>query len=68
MAEKLVGLARLGAKLLMIELFLPGGTLLVLALLLARQLPPGGPGKLFMRFPFPGRNWQPVLAAHRSEP
>ncbi len=37
MIERLVSYARLGVKLLMVEMFLPGGTLVVLALLLARR-------------------------------
>ena len=36
MREKMVKLAKQAAKLLMIELFVPGGTLVVLAILLAR--------------------------------
>ncbi len=40
MIERLSGWARLGAKLLMIEMFLPGGTLVVLAVLLARRFYP----------------------------
>ena len=40
MLGKLVGCARLGAQLLLIELFLPGGTLLVVTFLLARRFAP----------------------------
>ncbi len=42
MIERLAGYARLGAKLLAIEMFLPGGTLLVLAFLLARRFSHAG--------------------------
>ena len=42
MIERLAGYARLGAKLLAIEMLLPGGTLVVLALLLARRFSHAG--------------------------
>ncbi len=43
MIERLVSYARLGTKLLMVEMFLPGGTLVVLALLLGRRFCHAGP-------------------------
>jgi hypothetical protein len=43
MTGKVAGWARLGAKLLMIEMLLLGGTLLALVVLLARQFSPAAP-------------------------
>ncbi len=37
MIERLASYARVGTKLLLVEMFLPGGTLVILALLLARR-------------------------------
>ena len=41
------------AKLLLIEIFLPGGTLIVLGLLLARRVSPAVRGRLVGRSPAP---------------
>jgi len=46
MREKMVKLAKQAAKLLAIELFVPGGTLVVLAILLTRGSASWMPGRL----------------------
>ncbi len=51
MKEKIVNLAKQAAKLLWIELVVPGGTLVVLAILLARGLAFGKPSRLTVLFP-----------------
>ncbi len=51
MKQKLVKLAKEAAKLLWIELVVPGGTLVVLAILLARGLAYGRPSRLTALFP-----------------
>ncbi len=51
MKEKMVKLAKEAAKLLWIELVVPGGTLVVLAILLARGLAFGRPSRLTAMFP-----------------
>ncbi len=43
MIERLASYVWLGVKLLMVEMFLPGGTLVVLGLLLARRFCHAGP-------------------------
>ncbi len=61
MLERLWGLAKLGAKLLLVEMFLPGGTLLVLAVLLVRRRSASlGPGRLVESLSFPGQRWRAV--------
>jgi hypothetical protein len=39
MGQSLIGLAKQAARLLIIELFVPGGTLIVLSILLAGRVP-----------------------------
>jgi hypothetical protein len=39
MGQSLIGLAKQAARLLIIELFVPGGTLIVLSILLASRVP-----------------------------
>jgi hypothetical protein len=51
MRQKLVNLAKQAAKLLWIELVVPGGTLVVLAILVARGLPFGKSSRLTAPFP-----------------
>jgi len=51
MKQKIVNLAKQAAKLLWIELVVPGGTLVVLAILLARGLAFGRPSRLAGLFP-----------------
>jgi hypothetical protein len=51
MKQKLVKLAKQAAKLLWIELVVPGGTLVVLAILVARGLAIGRPNRLTALFP-----------------
>jgi hypothetical protein len=51
MKQKMVNLAKQAAKLLWIELVVPGGTLVVLAILLARGLAFGSPNRLAGLFP-----------------
>ncbi len=51
MKQKMVKLAKQAAKLLWIELVVPGGTLVVLAILLARGLAYGRPSRLTALFP-----------------
>ena len=51
MKQKMVNLAKQAAKLLWIELVVPGGTLVVLAILLARGLAVARPNKLIALFP-----------------
>jgi hypothetical protein len=46
------GYAKWGAKLLMTEMFVPGGTLIVLALLLAGRSSPAIAGRLAALVPF----------------
>lgn len=50
MREKIVKLARQAAKLLGIELFVPGGTLVVLTILLARRFASGKSSRLLVPF------------------
>ena len=52
MGERLVRMAMQAAKLLWIELFIPGGTLLVLAILLTGSATPLIPRKLASLMPF----------------
>ena len=72
MIGKLAGWGRSGAMLLLMEMFLPGGTLVVLAILLARRLHPGALGKLLGGVPLLGKTWRSagddllVPAPHRS--
>ena len=47
----MINLAKQAAKLLWIELVVPGGTLVVLAILLARGLAFGRPNRLIALFP-----------------
>ena len=58
MIGKLAGWGRAGAMLLLIEMFLPGGTLVVLAILLARQFHTGVLGRLLVRVPLLGMKWR----------
>ena len=51
MRQKMMELAKQVAKLLWIELVVPGGTLVVLAILLARGLAFGRPSRLTALFP-----------------
>ena len=51
MAGKLLGVARKAARLALIELLVPGGTLVVLALLLAGPFLPGIPEKVASLLP-----------------
>jgi len=51
MKQKMVKLAKQAAKLLWIELVVPGGTLVVLAILLARGLAFEWPSRLTALFP-----------------
>ena len=51
MKKKMVNLAKQAAKLLWIELVVPGGTLVVLAILLARGLAFARPNRLTALFP-----------------
>jgi len=51
MKQKMVKLAKQAGKLLWIELVLSGGTLVVLAILLARGLAFGRPSRLAVLFP-----------------
>ncbi len=51
MRQKMVNLAKQAAKLLWIELVVPGGTLVLLAILLARGLAFGRPSRLTALFP-----------------
>ena len=51
MKQKMVKLAKQAAKLLWIELVVPGGTLVVLAILLARGLAIGRPSRFTALFP-----------------
>jgi hypothetical protein len=51
MKQKMVNMAKQAAKLLWIELVVPGGTLVVLAILLARGLAFGRPSRLAALFP-----------------
>jgi hypothetical protein len=56
MREKMAKLAKQAVKLLAIELFVPGGTLVVLAILLARGFGSGRLSKFVMLFPTPERD------------
>ncbi len=51
MKQKIVNLAKQAAKLLWMELVVPGGTLVVLAILLARGLAYGRPSRFTALFP-----------------
>jgi hypothetical protein len=51
MRQKMVNLAKQAAKLLWIELIVPGGTLVVLAILLTRGLAFARPNRLTALFP-----------------
>ncbi len=51
MGQKMVNLAKQAAKLLWIELVVPGGTLVVLAIVLARGLAFGRSNRLIAFFP-----------------
>jgi hypothetical protein len=51
MRKKMVNLAKQAAKLLWIELVVPGGTLVVLAILLARGLAFARPSRFTALFP-----------------
>lgn len=51
MKKKMINLAKHAAKLLWIELVVPGGTLVVLAILLARGLAFGRPSRFTALFP-----------------
>ena len=51
MKQKIVNLAKQAAKLLWIELVVPGGTLVVLAILVARGLAYARPNRLTALFP-----------------
>ena len=53
MREKMVKLAKQAGKLLVIELFVPGGTLVVLAILLARASASGRLSRLVVLIPTP---------------
>jgi hypothetical protein len=61
-----------GPMLLLIEMLLPGGTLVVLAILPARRFHSGALGRLLMCVPLPGKRWRIpgrdglVLTAPRS--
>ncbi len=68
MLAKLAGCARIGAQLLLIELFVPGGTLMILMFLWARRRGPLTLSRLAARAPFgwksgpdTGTYRQPVL-------
>ena len=56
MIVKVAGSAWLGAQLLTLALFLPGGTLVVLALMLARRFSPATLGRLLVGLSFLGKN------------
>jgi hypothetical protein len=64
MLRKLAGYGQLGAQLLLIELFLPGGTLVILTLLLARRCAPARLERWVARVPFGWTPW-PVAGSHR---
>ncbi len=64
MLARLAGCARLSAQLLLIELFVPGGTLVVLTLLLARRVAPGTLERWTARVPLPWKSWR-IAGAHR---
>lgn len=56
MSEKMVKLAKQAGKLLAIELFVPGGTLVVLAILLTRGPASWMPSRLAALVPTPERD------------
>jgi len=56
MREKMAKLAKQAGKLLVIELFVPGGTLVVLAILLTRASASGRSSKLVVLVPTPERD------------
>jgi len=64
MREKMVKLAKQAGKLLLIELFVPGGTLVVLAILLMRGSAPWTSGRLVALIPTP---WRDLKAADHRE-
>jgi hypothetical protein len=64
MREKMANLAKQAGKLLLIELFVPGGTLVVVGILLARASASGGLKRLILLVPTP---WRDLKAADHPE-
>ena len=64
MREKMVKLAKQAGKLLVIELFVPGGTLVVLAILLTRGPASWMSGRLAAVFP---TSWRDLKAADHTD-
>ncbi len=60
MSWKLAGYAKWALKLLLTEIFVPGGTVVVLGLLLAGQLSPSFRRRLAALVPFQRKNGSPA--------
>jgi len=60
MIWKLVGYGKWAAKLMMIEMFVPGGTLIVLSVLLAGRLSPVIAHRFTALVPFHGKDRHPA--------
>jgi hypothetical protein len=64
MRQKMANLAKQAGKLLLIELFVPGGTLVVVGILLARASASEGLKRLILLVPTP---WRDLKAADHPE-